>query len=203
MTLPVGFKIKVDGLLAVHFSHLFIWTYLYISNGILMDFTFLYRRYFPVSVWRIYTVTPRGYGPSPSLLVPSTASSCSSRRTSETWCSLPVSVSVISPVLKGKRGKHNALRSFRNLLPRNGKIRILVITIRYKCVHIFILWLLSLPVYNGYYGFNKAGLPRAQQCMLYLYPQLLQPLGVHVCNHVSTDRIGCNTRFTPLHSNWD
>ena len=50
--------------------------------------------------------------------------------------------------------------------------------------YIFILWLISLLVYNGYCGLNKVGLPQVQQCMLYLYPHLLQFQGVHIGNDV-------------------
>ena len=85
---------------------------------------------------------------------------------------------VHSPV--GRPGG-NFYKSECNLWPQNGVICTLIIMviiiIRRKCVYIFILQLTSLPVCNGYYGFNKAGLPPLQQWMLYLYPQLLQPQG--------------------------
>ena len=75
------------------------------------------------------------------------------------------------------------------LQPRNGIVHALII-IRHKCIYTIILQLTSLLVYNGYYGFNKAGLPQAQPCMFYLYPQFLQPRGVFLY------RSGSSTRFT-------
>ena len=30
-----------------------------------------------------------------------------------------------------------------------------------------VLWLMSFEVYKGYCGFNKVGLPQAQQCILF------------------------------------
>ena len=78
-------------------------------------------------------------------------------------------------------------------------IIIIIIVIKHKYVHIFILWLMSLLVYNSNYGLNNAGLPRVQQSMFYLYPKLLQLRGggwVHMCNHMYAYRSGSYTRFT-------
>ena len=88
----------------------------------------------------------------------------------------------------------NILNDVTVIWPWNGITCVLII--RHKCICIFILWLMSLLVYNGYYRFNKAGPPQVQLCILYPYPQLLQPQGVHVCNHVYTCRSECYTRFT-------
>ena len=49
---------------------------------------------------------------------------------------------------------------------------------------------MPLLVYNGYCKSIKAGLPQTQQCMLYLYPQLLQPRGVHICTDMYTKEAG-------------
>ena len=63
-------------------------------------------------------------------------------------------------------------------------------------MYIFIMWLLPLLIYNGYSMYNKVGLPPSQQCVLYLYPQLLQPQWVYICGDVCVDRSGSYTRFT-------
>ena len=38
-------------------------------------------------------------------------------------------------------------------------IIIIIIIIRHKGISFFILWLIYLPVYHGYYGFNTVRLP--------------------------------------------
>ena len=82
---------------------------------------------------------------------------------------------------------HLVLQLNCNHWPRNGVMCVLAIIIRHKCIYFYILWLTFLPVYNGYCGFNKAGLPWAQQCVLYLYPLLLLTWGVNVtCSGSST-----------------
>ena len=57
------------------------------------------------------------------------------------------------------------------------KRQLIIIIIMHTFVYVSILWLSPLPVYNDYCKYNKAGLPWVQQCMLYLYLQLLQPQG--------------------------
>ena len=82
-----------------------------------------------------------------------------------------------------------------NFWPRNCVKPLLIIIIKHKYVHIFILWLMSLLVYNGYYRFNKAGLLQEQQSMFSLYPKLLQLWGVHIHDHMRTCRSRSNTQF--------
>ena len=47
-------------------------------------------------------------------------------------------------------------------------------------IYLFILQLLSLSVYNSCCMYNKAGLPRVQQCMLYVLLAAAALRGIHV-----------------------
>ena len=60
---------------------------------------------------------------------------------------------------------------------------------------IFILWLLSLLIYNSYCMYNKVVLPWAQQ---YVYPQLLQPRGAYICDDVYSCRSVSHTRWLTI-----
>ena len=50
---------------------------------------------------------------------------------------------------------------------------------------------------NGYLSSSKVGFPQVQQCMLYLYPQLLQSR-VYICRRESSTLFSLYTFFTCL-----
>ena len=87
------------------------------------------------------------------------------------------------------------------VLPRwDVSTSITILKVNLSLLSVIIIWhkyvYTSLLVCHSYFRFSKAGLPWVQQCMLYLYPQLLQLRGVHVRNHLYTYKSGSNIRFT-------
>ena len=77
--------------------------------------------------------------------------------------------------------------------PRFHLVRQIIIIITHKFVCVYSM---AMPVYNNYCTCNKAELTRSKQCMLYLYPQLLQSGGVYIGSDVHVHRSGSCTRFT-------